>query len=183
VVDPSEEDDLASHFPRGELAARVRALQLADEFRHVASLCSGLGPVAGKGGSLPSAPALQGPGSVARGGKIGNWTSTTSYGRAPAVWLPGCTSRKVPWVASFFPARPPARSSSEPGSYSGPRRRCARTSPLLGPRGHVRRRCFPSGRPPSSPLPGPSRGRASETVRRPALGKLVPMRGRLSGTG
>ena len=61
VVDPSEEDHFASHVPRGELAARVRALQLADEFRHGAS-DTGCG--------------LSGAGSVTRARKIGNWTST-----------------------------------------------------------------------------------------------------------
>src|SRR5207248_8290634 len=57
VVDPSEEDHFASHVPRDELAARVRASELADEFRHVASLCSGLRPprlATPAGSSVPS---------------------------------------------------------------------------------------------------------------------------------
>jgi hypothetical protein len=126
-----------------------------------------------------TAAAWQGPGSVTRARKIGNWTSTEPRGG----WLPCCTSLRMPWVASFFPARLPARSSWERGFSFGPRRRCIPTSPLRGPRGHVRRRCFPSGRRLPRPLLGPSRGRASETARGPVLGKRVPMRGRRSGTG
>jgi hypothetical protein len=121
------------------------------------------------------------------GARFGN-TSTKNreldFHRAKAGrWLPCCTLLRMPWVASFFPARLPAPFSWERGSSFGPKRRCTRTSPLLAPRGHVRRRCFPSGRRLPRPLLGPSRGRASETAKGPVLGKRVPMRGRRSGTG